>query len=137
MTRQLQNLLCALCGQLCWLSRGPDGSRTSRSADSRQGSRHRQRRLVRRDQGQADRSQADSQGRDRSHIIITNKTKKPINVRLPDAYAGVPVLAQAIPVAVAARAAAATAARARINPWAAAWVAAWAWVAEWAWAAWE
>ncbi len=71
------------------------------------------------------------------NIFISNKTKKPITVRLPDAYAAVPVLAQAIPGG-GGGAAAAPAAGTRCNPWAAAWaawVAAWEWAA--AWVAWE
>ena len=67
-----------------------------------------------------------------SKIIIENKTDEPLNVKLPDAFAGVPILAQVGGGAGGAGGAATAAAAIRIKVSAAAWA---AWVAV-AWAAW-
>ena len=65
-------------------------------------------------------------------VLIKNKTDQPLNVKLPEAFAGVPALAQAAGAAQAGPAAA-VAPLTALKPRAAAWA---AWAA-WAWAAWE
>ena len=59
------------------------------------------------------------------HILIENKTDKPLTVKLPETFAGVPVLAQRGGAAAEPEPAAVPLAAGEIKAWAAAW-AAWA-----------
>ena len=57
-------------------------------------SRGSNRRDVRRHREGRHRGETDPQGFDAMRVLIENKTDKPLNVKLPEAFAGVPVLAR-------------------------------------------